>query len=73
MGGFLGLLVGWMLGKAAPAYYRGVFEGGQDRRFDPVSVGIGLGTSQGMMLGLLAGLGLVALLIWREIKLKEKG
>jgi len=72
LGGILGGVVGRALGVYSPSYYRSVFETGKDSQFDPVAVGTGLGASQGLILGALVGLGLVALLIWREIKLQNQ-
>ena len=50
-GGALGYTLAWI----APAYYRGVFQGGDAPEFDPVQVGIGLGISQGAIAGLVVG------------------
>ncbi|MHC4406687.1 MAG: hypothetical protein ACYTG0_44255, partial [Planctomycetota bacterium] len=44
----VGLGVGFALGKLVPEYYRSVFSGGRDPRFDPVPVGIGQGLTQGL-------------------------
>ena len=37
----IGAGIGYALGKFVPSYYRSVFNGGNDPRFDPVSVGVG--------------------------------
>ncbi|HEX8202441.1 MAG TPA: hypothetical protein VF590_18330, partial [Isosphaeraceae bacterium] len=37
--------LGYLLGRVAPAYYRGVFAGGPEPGFDLVQVGLGLGFS----------------------------
>lgn len=61
--------IGYALGRFVPAYYRSVFEDGHDPRFDPVSVGLGQGLTQGTAGGVVAGLAVIALLSWREIRL----
>jgi hypothetical protein len=65
----IGALIGFLLGKAAPGYYRSVFGGGSDPLFDPVAVGLGQGLTQGLVLG--AGVGLILVLSnwWKEAKL----
>ena len=50
-----GGLIGYALGRVAPAYYRGVFRRGEAPDFDPVQVGLGLGMTQGLIAGLLVG------------------
>lgn len=47
--------LGYMLGRIAPAYYRGVFRGGEAPDFNPVQVGLGLGITQGLIVGLVVG------------------
>lgn len=64
IGGGLGTVAGACLGWLLPGYYRGVFAGGQATDFDPLAVGIGLGASQGAMLGSVAGLALVIAYWW---------
>lgn len=66
-GAFLGGLVGFLLGLLLPHYYASVFSG----PVDPLQTGIGLGVSQGLLAGGLFGLGVVAILAWREVRLKE--
>lgn len=61
---------GYGLGTFAPDYYRGVFIRGRDPGFDPVSVGVGQGLTQGTAGGVVVGLALVALFCWREIRLR---
>jgi hypothetical protein len=63
--GVTGGLIGWALGVFNPGYYRGVVIGGSRPDFNAIDVGIGLGSSQGLILGALLGaLGVVAL-AWR--------
>jgi hypothetical protein len=62
----LGAGTGYALGTVAPGYYRSVFEGGQDPNFDPVDVGIGLGSSQGLLGGAVIGVLLASVLLLRD-------
>ena len=64
--GIVGAGVGLTLGLSAPAYYRGVFRHGDAPWFDPPSVGLGLKLSQGLILGALLGIAIVALFITRD-------
>jgi hypothetical protein len=50
-----GGLLGFTLGAYAPAYYRAVFFGGDEPGFNPVQAGLGLGTSQGAICGVVVG------------------
>jgi hypothetical protein len=63
-GGVLGLLIGAALGAFAPGYYRSIFINGDSPSFDPLAMGIGLGLTQGVFLGGLVGIVLVALFYW---------
>ncbi|HEY0867652.1 MAG TPA: hypothetical protein VGE01_09740 [Fimbriimonas sp.] len=58
VGGAVGSLIGLLLGWLAPGYYRSVLVGGREPGFDPVQSGLGLGMTQGVMVG--AGLGVLA-------------
>jgi hypothetical protein len=63
---FGGGLVGLALGRFMPGYYRGIVSGGRMPDFNPTDVGIGLGSSQGIMVGVVVG-GLVAMaLAWKR-------
>jgi len=64
VGTVAGGALGYTLAIVAPAYYRGVFEGGRDPDFDPVAVGLGLGLSQGLIVGLLVGAVVVLAVSW---------
>lgn len=70
-GGLLGLATGAGLGNLIPSYYRSVFSNGSDPTFDPLAVGIGPGLTQGLGLGCLVGLGLVAMFYWHRSRLAE--
>ncbi len=63
---------GWALGTFAPGYYRSVFRNGNEPSFDPVSVGVGQGLTQGTSGGVAVGLVVVALFIWRDTRLTPR-
>jgi hypothetical protein len=62
----VGTAVGCALGIFLPGYYRGMLIGGRHPDFDPVDVGIGLGCSQGLILGVLVGAAAVIASIWHR-------
>ncbi len=64
--GVAGPGVGLTLGTYAPACYLGGFRNGEEPWFDPPSVGLGLGLSQGLILGALLGIAIIALFITRD-------
>lgn len=64
-GAGLGALVGYGIGAGAPGYYHTVFG---DPNLDPVQVGVGLGTTQ----GLGAGFVLAAIFIIGNVVLVAK-
>jgi hypothetical protein len=61
-----GTLVGLALGRIIPDYYRGVFTGGGPPDLDPVDVAVGLGCSQGLIVGVFVGAALVVFVAWRR-------
>ncbi len=67
----LGTLIGWLIGRYNPTYYRTVFRGGREPSFDPVEMGIGLGLSQGVVGGVVIALVLIGILVWRETRLRR--
>lgn len=69
LGAGIGGGIGYALGKLAPGYYRSVFVGGNEPSFDPVAVGIGQGITQGAAGGIVVGLALVVLFIWRDVRM----
>ena len=64
----LGASVGFGLGKFVPNYYRSVAVEGREATFDSIAFGVGQGTTQGVVGGIIVGLALVAILSWREIR-----
>jgi hypothetical protein len=62
----IGGVIGATLGTFAPEYYRSVFHAGRSRDFHPLQVGIGMGVTQGLAIGVALALGVLALLVWRE-------
>jgi hypothetical protein len=63
--------VGWAMGTFNPGYYRAVFRSGNEPWFDPVSVGVGQGVGQGTAGGAFVGLALVALFVWRDVRVRR--
>lgn len=59
------------MGTFNPGYYRAVFHSGQEPWFDPVSVGIGQGVGQGVAGGAGVGLALVAIFVWRDVRVRR--
>jgi hypothetical protein len=72
LGGLVGTIVGWLIGTYAPNYYVVVFDAAKQANFHPVQVGVGLGSSQGMLAGFLGGIAVVFILAWRDVKKAEK-
>ena len=67
----IGGAIGYALGTFAPGYYRGVFSNGNEPGFDPVSVGLGQGITQGVTGGAAIGLLVIAILVWRECRIRR--
>jgi len=63
-GACAGAGIGYLLGTAAPGYYRAVFIAGGEAWFDPMHVGIGLGVTQGLPVGLVIGSLVVVVTAW---------
>ncbi len=53
--GAAGAVIGLVLGNVAPGYYRAVFRNGLDPAFRPEHVGLGLGSTQGAVCGVVVG------------------
>ncbi len=66
-----GLAVGLAIGRFAPGYYRVVFQAQTDPAFDPMSVGIGLGLTQGAAIG--AVLGFLSVIAYFWIRSRHRG
>jgi hypothetical protein len=61
----IGMLLGMVIGTLFPGYYYTVFPlGAQQADFDPFSVGVGLGLSQGFGGGAVIGLIVVVATAW---------
>jgi hypothetical protein len=63
--------IGWAMGMYNPGYYRATFSAGNEPWFDPVSVGVGQGVGQGTAGGAGVGLVLVALFVWRDVRVRR--
>ena len=59
-----GLILGVVIGKFASGYYRGVFLNGSDASIDPLSMGVGLGLTQGAASGAAVGIVSVVIYVW---------
>lgn len=64
--------IGWALGTFNPGYYRAVFRSGNEPWFDPVSVGVGQGVTQGTAGGAVVGVAVVALYLWRDSRVRRR-
>ena len=56
-----GALIGAAIGVVAPGYYRSVIRHGDSPDFDALQVGIGLGATQGIVLGVVAAIAVLGL------------
>jgi hypothetical protein len=68
-----GTLLGYCIGTFAPDYYRSVVSGGRLPYFNPRDVGIGLGCTQGLIVGLIAGALAIVFLAWRRWRAANPG
>ncbi len=68
----IGAGIGWALGTYSPGYYRSVFQSGNEPWFDPVTVGVGQGLTQGFAGGVVVGLTVVALFVWRDSRFQRQ-
>jgi len=68
--GLGGAALGLIMGLVSPGYYRTVFQN-SDPNFSPAAVGFGLGLAEGAAIGVPAGLVLVFILVWREVRLAQ--
>lgn len=67
-GGVLGGGFGAIVGLVAPSYYLTMFGKGAGLDFNPVEVGLGLGAGQGAAAGLVLGMVLTGIFVWRAAK-----
>ncbi|MDC0261764.1 hypothetical protein OAK47_00940 [Planctomycetaceae bacterium] len=64
--GFLGAVMGYLLGSVAPDYYRTVFRIPPEISIDTSQAGLGLGVTQGVAAGLVVGLVIVVSVAWYD-------
>ncbi len=69
--GAIGAGVGLAIGTYLPSAYRAMFAP-VEPGFSPTEMGIALGLPQGLGLGAFVGVALVAILVWREVRLSER-
>ena len=67
----IGGLIGFLLGRFLPNYYRSIFIQGREPDFDPLAVGVGQGLTQGVTAGAVVGVSLVALMTWYRVKSRK--
>lgn len=70
-GGAVGGLLGYAIGAFAPDAYVAMFRLPLDGQISPAEVGVGLGVGQGMILGAVIGILLVAIVTWFEVRTKQ--
>lgn len=70
VGALVGTGIGAALGHFSPDYYRAVLPKAAD--MDQVSVGLGLGLTQGLVAGLAVGVVTVGILTWQHIRLSAR-
>jgi hypothetical protein len=66
--GTLGGLIGYLLGKLAPDYFRTIFRVPPEMEFNPMQAGVGLGLVQGLMTGIGIALLIVIAVTWFEVR-----
>ena len=70
-GTLLGGLMGLAIGVIAPDHYRAVLSGGSAPGFDPVTTGLILGTTQGLVGGTVFGVLVLAVYVWYLTRLRR--
>ncbi len=70
--GIAGTLIGMLLGKIAPGFFRQMLPLRDPGSFNPLELGIGLGLTNGLGWGVVVGVLLVAILAWKETRLVRK-
>ena len=68
-----GGLLGFLIGKFIPDYYRTVFRIPPGVDLDPAQAGLGLGVTQGLIGGLIIGLVIVATVAWYKSRVHRNG
>jgi hypothetical protein len=64
-----GLGIGYCVGTIYPSYYQRAFNADQRHSdFSPIDVGIGLGCSEGLMVGLILGAAVVVIRAWLQTR-----
>ncbi len=67
-GGSIGGGTGYVIGAFFPDALRAQFRPALGDDLNPVQIGVGIGIPQGMMLGALAGVAVVAILAWQSVR-----
>lgn len=68
----IGTLLGVLLGLGLPQYYRQVFDAIGDPSFSPPVAGLMLGFMQGGLLGVFAGLVMLAIVTWSRSRARQR-
>ena len=68
VGGVVGLALGYLAGKYTPDYYRITFDIQPGTSYDPIQLGMGLVATQGLVGGLIVGLGIVSVVAWFQVR-----
>lgn len=71
--GIIGALIGAAIGLLIPDFYRTVFRIAPGEGINLVSLGTGLGLTQGISFGIGVGLVVVIVCAWREVRLAQCG
>ena len=71
LGAVIGGALGWGIGTFTPEYYRSVFRT-DSPGFNPVEVGIALGVTEGLLIGLGVGIIVIGILTWQHVRLMQQ-
>lgn len=69
--GVAGGIIGYLIGRSAPDFYRVAFRWEGVPPFDPRALGLALGLVQGLMVGIGVGLVVVLAVTWSERRITE--
>lgn len=72
LGGMGGAAVGYLMGTYNPAYYRAMFPNVQPQHLDELSVGVGLGVTQGGFGGFIAGIVLAVASVFANARTRSR-